>query len=251
MDDEQLNAEDQVIDDPQVETPEVDSQDQSEASTVQEKLYTTPDGRQLTADQMFNEYNNLVPEFTKRSQKLKEYEAKLNQNDQSKSEPKEEEDFEAEIERRRLKKELSQVGIADREYVDKGLEEIRQMLTQREAEEKAMQLENFQRVSFKTANDSLSKKYDGLDGKPKYDPQDIAKFLDEEGISMPNDPSKFEKVLEYGYKLRHENALRTAKKGPVKPTMPKGGDPVKGSMEEKPVSTWEEARRSAAARLGA
>lgn len=38
------------------------------------KTYKTPDGRELTPDQIYEEYNKLHPEFTRRSQKLAEYE---------------------------------------------------------------------------------------------------------------------------------------------------------------------------------
>lgn len=48
--------------------------EQSKTEETTEKLYSTPDGRKLTSDQMFEEYGKLLPEFTRRSQKLKEFE---------------------------------------------------------------------------------------------------------------------------------------------------------------------------------
>lgn len=48
--------------------------EQSKSEETTEKTYSTPDGRKLTADQMFEEYGKLLPEFTRRSQKLKEFE---------------------------------------------------------------------------------------------------------------------------------------------------------------------------------
>lgn len=53
--------------------------EQSETTSekdVASKTYKTPDGRELTPDEIYAEYNKLHPEFTRRSQRLADYERK-------------------------------------------------------------------------------------------------------------------------------------------------------------------------------
>lgn len=46
--------------------------DPNQPATPEGPKFRTPDGRELTADQMYEEYNKLLPEFTRRSQELSE-----------------------------------------------------------------------------------------------------------------------------------------------------------------------------------
>jgi hypothetical protein len=48
--------------------------EKSEPVVEAPKTYKTPDGRDLSPDEIYAEYNKLHPEFTRRSQKLAEYE---------------------------------------------------------------------------------------------------------------------------------------------------------------------------------
>ena len=68
-------TQDQVQEDSQAtDQAEEQSDTTSEEELETSKPYKTPDGREMTADEIYAEYNKLLPEFTKRSQKLSEYE---------------------------------------------------------------------------------------------------------------------------------------------------------------------------------
>ena len=56
---------------------EGEDQEQStegEQGNTESKLYKLPDGREVSADDVFAEYGKIVPEFTRRSQKLRDFE---------------------------------------------------------------------------------------------------------------------------------------------------------------------------------
>ena len=82
---------DQVQQDTQATGPQVLKKEQapveqsettSEVDVKESKLYKLPDGREVTADELYTEHTEkLLPEFTRRSQRLSEYEKKVQETE--------------------------------------------------------------------------------------------------------------------------------------------------------------------------
>jgi hypothetical protein len=72
---EETNVDQVPAETPETEQPAEQSEATSEQEVVAPKLYKLPDGREVSADDLYREHTeNLLPEFTRRSQKLAEYE---------------------------------------------------------------------------------------------------------------------------------------------------------------------------------
>ena len=142
---------------------------------TEEKLYETPDGRKLTADQMNEEYKKLLPEFTRKSQALSKYE-------------KAEQDRKAEAQ--------NQAKAASSDLLKKVPADVKEAVTQiaaglfdqklKEVEEenqkKEFAREQQQRdLQFKEELTGLEKKYNGknpeFSGIPKFDRAEVLKAM--------------------------------------------------------------------------
>lgn len=124
----------------QQESQEDSKKDSPETSV---ELYDLPDGRKVTADELYKEHTeNLLPEFTRRSQKLSEYE-KQTQTEQPKENP-----------------------YADPDYIPKSYEEIIAA-----AEERAMsRLDARERAKVETQQAVESQVASEIDELKKLDP---------------------------------------------------------------------------------
>lgn len=124
------------------------------------KLYKTPDGRELNADQMYEEYGKLYPEFTKRSQRLKEFE-------QKEKEAQEQAELEA---NKSVQEKLKNVPPDVKEAI-LGIVKpvIKNALTARDQTEAQRKRDE----AFEQELTALEKEYPGGDGKPKFDRKEL------------------------------------------------------------------------------
>lgn len=150
-------------------------------------------GREVETKQNIK-LENVYPEFTRKSQKLKEYEAKINQFESqntatspqgSSSIPASEEQAiqEAKEAARKLGI-LTKEDLADLGFVSK--QDFRSFYDQERAAEKL--LENASK---------FEKEIDGTDGRPPFKTRDVLEFMDNNGVTN----------LETAYKLMHEKEL--------------------------------------------
>jgi len=146
-----------------------------EDSTNESKLYDAPDGRKLTADQMYEEYGKLLPEFTRKSQRL----AELEKQEAARK-------AESEAKARQASDEvLKNVPPDVKEAVIKIVEPMFAK-TLADIEEANRQKEEAARQEaadkqFKEGLDNLSKKYDGKNpdfvGIPKFDRAEVLREM--------------------------------------------------------------------------
>jgi len=141
-----------------------------------EKLYKMPDGRELTGDDVHREYaENLLPEFTKKSQKLAAYE-------KAEAERKSESELQA---RQASEAVLKDVPADVREAIiqvvkpmfKQQMDELAESNRQKQEEKVAIEAD----LRFKTELTGLEKKYDGrspdLMGIPKFDKAAVLKAM--------------------------------------------------------------------------
>lgn len=229
-------VEDQVQEDVSEDTSDT-SAEQSEATSEEgvetSKLYKTPDGREMSADEIYEEYNKLLPEFTRRSQKLSEYEKEMATREA------------------RVQEEAAQ-AVSDNELlrdVDPNVAEaIKQIVTPviqdalRQRDERAAQ--EARDAELRQRFDSAEKKYSGGDGYPKFDRAKVTSFMLDNEVYDP----------EKAYILMNRDAIidaevRKALKGKdTKSTeSTKGKGPIK--PEGKKATSFEEASKRAISRL--
>ena len=216
-----------------------ENQAQKESSEKGEsKLYKLPDGREVTADEVFKEYTeNLLPEFTRRSQKLKAYE-------KAEAERKAEAEQKAQksVEETKLKNVPPDVREAVIQIVKPWFEE--------QAKQKALEKQKAEEDrQFVSKLEGLEKEFSGKDGRPKFDREEVLKAMQDPKNKNFDPRSKFfelhrSELLDYEVK----QALKKQKGG--LPTETTGGQDVSNKQpQRKPARTFAEASKRAYARL--
>lgn len=214
-------------------------QEQSDKGEVKEeivdkpKLYKTPDGRDLTADEIYDEYNKLSPEFTRRSQRLADYERK-----------------EAEIRRRNeseaddaiaKNKLLEGVDPTVREAIVELVKPVIQdalLARDRDSEKKEQQR------TFDKRLEELEKKYPGGNGLPKFSKVDILKKMQDPSNEIYDPEVLYQRINWDSFMDYHiKNAIK-GKSGTPSTESTSTEAPRKPS-EVTPARTWSEASRNA------
>jgi hypothetical protein len=191
--------------DPVVETEEVKSEaiaednsttedsKQSSEESGEEKVskpstFKVPDGRELTAEEVYAEYNKLLPEFTKRSQKLAEIER---QSQEAKA--KAEEDAREAANNSDLMKDLDP---SVKEAIIQIVKPLFQDYDKRKSEESFKEQQDKQ---FEAELRSLEGKYDGKDGLPKFDRTRVLEAMQADGNRIFDPESMYQKLHEKEY----------------------------------------------------
>lgn len=170
----------------------------SEEVVEKPKLFKTPDGRELTADQIYEEYNKLGPEFTRRSQELAEYrrrEAETRERNEAVAE-----------------KSVSQSSLLEgldptvkQAIIEIAKQPIMEALEQRDRElEQRKQQEEFDRRLTE-----LEKKYPGGDGLPKFNKLEVLAKMKEPGNEIYDPEALYQKIHWEAYiDAQIKNAMR-------------------------------------------
>lgn len=196
------------------------------------KVYKTPDGRELSPDEMYDEYNKLYPEFTRRSQKLKRLEEKEKQWEQESRKVAEESIEEDEI----LKNVDPKVKTA--------IQKITEPLIQQRLKERDQQRAQQQREQqFDQELSRLEEKYPGGKGLPKFDRNEVLEAMRQDGNRIFDPEAKFKEL--HSQELIDYMIKQALKKKQGKPKTERTGS---GSETRKPERTapsnWEEAGKS-------
>lgn len=146
-----------------------------ETQEPESKLYDTPDGRKLTADQMYEEYGKLLPEFTRKSQRLSELE-KAEAARKAESEKKAREASDEVLKNVPPDVKEAVIKIVEPMFA-KTLADIEEANRQKEEEARQEAADK----QFKAGLDDLSKKYDGKNpdyvGIPKFDRSQVLEAM--------------------------------------------------------------------------
>uniref|UniRef100_A0A7V3N5P3 Uncharacterized protein n=1 Tax=candidate division CPR3 bacterium TaxID=2268181 RepID=A0A7V3N5P3_UNCC3 len=143
---------------PQSEETKGEEKTVSESSSAQEKLYTLPDGRKVTAEQVYEEYQKLLPEFTRRSQELSEL--------KKKTEIVEEDDT-----ARQVREELKKHGVVFKDEFE---------------QEKNRLVENLRReLEYEQRLKELEKEINGSDGRPPFKKDEVLAHMSKVPIYDP------------------------------------------------------------------
>lgn len=149
----------------------------SEQPVTESKLYKLPDGREMSADDLYKEHTEkLLPEFTRRSQKLSEYERKI-----------------AEAETRAG--EMTSKALDDDELlkdVDPNVRAVlegitKQTLTKLLQEQEAQRAKEAESQKFDARLTAAAEKHNGSDGLPKWNRDEMVKFMMEKEIYDPEE----------------------------------------------------------------
>jgi hypothetical protein len=228
----------ETIDQGQEVTPETeqDSTEQSETTIEQEdsNLLDLPDGRRLTGEQVREEYLKLNSEFTKRSQKLSEYEKAAAERDK-RAESKAQEV----IDKNEL---LENVDPNVKEAIGKiALDTLQTYIKEQEAEraKEDKDREWNERLS------NAEKTHDGKDGLPKFEREKVIDFMMTAEIYDPEIAYR-EMHMEIIQDRLIKEALRN--KGSVSSTESTGGEAPRKPEGNTP-KTFEEAAKAAHSRL--
>ena len=218
----------------QVETPQQTSEGQSETtdeSTESEsKLYNIPFlGRDVTADELYDEYKKTQAQITRLSQEKAEREAKIKE----------------EVDTSLSKSELL-------ENVDPTVKEALSELIRQEAtnllEEREIQsAKKSADEAFTKRLEALEKEFSGGNGIPKFDRKAVLTAMQEPGNEifdprvkfMLMNKNVFDDVLVQQALKNKAGGLKTETSGGAVPKKPEGTSP----------STWEEAAKAAYSRL--
>lgn len=203
---------------------------------TESKLYQTPDGRDLTADQVFEEYGKLIPEFTRRSQRLKELE-KTEEEAKSRVEKKA---HEAVAESDMLKNMDPEVRAAIVKVVEpviqKAVGGLKEESTQREKDK-----------AFQAELSSLEGKYPGGDGKPKFERSKVLAKMRESDNRDFNPETIYEKL--YRKELFDHEVKQALKKQKGGSQLETTGGEGAGKPKSKTPKTFAEAAKAAKSRI--
>lgn len=208
---------------------------ESEQKVSESKLYKLPDGREVTADDLYKEHTEkLLPEFTRRSQKLSEFEKKA-----AEMETRAEEIANKAVDENELLKNVdpnvkSVIGNIALDTLKSYLKE-QEEIKAREA--KSAEWEN----RFRAAQE----KHNGKDGNPVFEKDAMLKFMMEKEIYDPD-----EAYYAFNREKIEDNLIKKAlmNKGAPITTETTGGDAPKKPQGKSP-KTFEEAAKSAYERL--
>jgi hypothetical protein len=197
-------------------------------------LYDLPDGRKLTGEQLKGEYQKLISDYTKKSQKLTEFEKKS-----AEMEARAEEAAKAAVDKSSLL-----------EGVDPNVKELIQQISlegfkaymSAEQEKAAKEQKD---AEWQRRFDEAEKKHDGSDGFPKFEKDAVLKFMIDKEIYDPE-----EAYHAFNREKREDILIKKAlqDKGVASATESTGGEAPRKPSEKTPTS-WEEATRSAFNRL--
>jgi len=139
----------------------------SEAESVVK--YTMPDGRELTGEEVLQEYKSLQGEFTRKSQELSKFK-KAPESDEKKDDGKNA-DKTLTAEEQNLINELKRLGFVKKDEVDQFFNEKRSSLTSEAAQLAVAQQD------LRSAISQLTTEFNGEDGKPKVDGNKVLNFI--------------------------------------------------------------------------
>jgi len=232
---------DEEVDQVQTETPTVE-QPAEQSETIESEqdesnLYELPDGRKLAGDQLKDEYLKLNSEFTRRSQKLSEFERVKTENESRN--------------KRTAEEALSQSKLL--EDVDPTVRETIIQIVQPAIEEamgrSAADAEKVEsQKEWDTRVTMLEKKYPGGSGLPKFDRTVILREMQKPGNEI-YDPEVLYQQMNWDAWI--DSKIKMAMKGKA------GGTSTESTSTDAPrkpgtgktPSTWSEASRNAASRL--
>jgi hypothetical protein len=214
------------------------SEAQSETNTSEEEnLFEMPDGKKVDAATLAKEWKeNFYPEFTRRSQKLSDYEKK-----EQETEARAEEAAKAAVDKSSLL-----------EGVDPNVKELIQQISLEgfkaymSAEQEKVSKEQ-KDAEWQRRFDETIKKHDGSDGFPKAEKDPLIKYMIDKEIYDPE-----EAYHAITREKREDILIKKAlmDKGVATSTESTGGDAPRKPSEKSP-SNWEEATKSAYSRLPA
>lgn len=217
--------------------------EQSETTGVSEKVvetpktYKTPDGRELTPDEIYEEYNKLHPEFTRRSQKLADYEKR-----ESEAALRNERAAEQAVSQNKLLEDVDpNVKAAIIEIVKGPINEALQA-REKEAEKKLAQERFDQRLN------ELEKKYPGGNGLPKFSKLDILRKMQDPTNEIYDPEVLYQKLNWDSYVDAQIKAAMKGKAGSVQTESTATEAPRKPGDTKKPGS-WAEASKNAFNRI--
>lgn len=124
---------------------------------------------------------------------------------------------------------LEKYGVATKADLETMRKEERQRYDDQTAEAENKRLSEQAGEIVGTAVSTLSTQYDGVDGKPKFDPKEVGTWMEDHG--MGTEPKTFQKDMEMAYKMMHYDALLSwDKKNPnspqTNPTQPGAATPI-------------------------
>ena len=143
-----------------------DTDDNSEVTPVK---YAMPDGRELTGEEVLNEYKSLQSEFTRKSQKL----SKLEKSNESVEDKDDRESGKNTLtpEEQNLVNELTRLGFAKVDQVEKVFNDKKSSLTSEAASLAVAQ------TDLRSAISQLTEEFNGSEGKPKVDGNKVLNFI--------------------------------------------------------------------------
>jgi hypothetical protein len=180
--------------------PEKQSETTSEQKVTEPKLYKLPDGREISADDLYREHTeNLLPEFTRRSQKLADYERQ-----HTETEARNKKTAEESVAQNKL---LEDVDPSVRDAIVQIVSPVIQdALSQRDKAEEAKRSNE----TFAKRLSDLEKKYPGGNGLPKFDRLSILRKM-QESTNEIYDPEVLFQTLNWDNYL--EAQIKAAMKG--------------------------------------
>jgi len=218
---------------------EGEDQEQStegEQGNTESKLYKLPDGREVSADDVFAEYGKIVPEFTRRSQKLRDFER-------------------AEEEAKSKAGQNARESIAQDELlknVDPDVKDaiIKIVEPRIESALKGIQEKNAQQErdkAFTAELGTLEKKYPGGDGRPKFDRNVILEKMKDSSNRDFDPETVYEKIHKKElFDNQVKQALKKQRGGSQLETTGSGDG---GKPQGKTPKTFAEAADSARSRI--
>lgn len=217
--------------------PKEQSETTVKEDVKESKTYKTPDGRELSSDEIYEEYNKLGPEFTRKSQKLAEYEKRESETQ--------------ERNKRTAEESVSKSPLLD-DVPDNVKEAIKQIVSpviQEALRAKDKEVEKVRsQETFDRRLVELEKKYPGGDGMKKFDKLEILREM-QKPTNEIYDPEVLYQRLHWDSYI--DSQIKVAMKGKS------GGSSTESTSTEAPrkpgevknPTTWAEASRNAVSRF--
>lgn len=227
---------DEKVEETSTDNPESQADDQSNKE-AESKLYRLPDGREVTADDVYREYTEkLLPEFTRRSQRLSELEKAM-----------EEANKRASGEARQAVEENDILKNVQPEVKEAIIRITEPVIEQRLAQLEQNQTQARREQEFEAKLEALEKKYSGADGSPKFDRNEVLLAMKEPGNNNFDPESKFRE-------MHFDDFVDAAIKGALKKnvgtrTEKTGQEGSRQKPESEPPKTLAEATKRFMSRL--
>lgn len=229
-------TQDQVSQDTQGEQVQEQSE-VSEQETAEPKLYKLPDGREVTADDLYSEHTEkLLPEFTRRSQELADY-----KREREAREAKAQAEAQSRIEENEL---IKNVDPNVREAI---VQMVKPVIAEA-LQQKDLELEKQARdVAFRQQLDQLREKFPGGNGLPKFNEATVLAAMRDPNNSIYDPEVMFFQMNKAAF-IDYEIKQAMKQKSTSTKTEDTGGTPPRKPQEKVP-RTFEEAGKSAFQRL--